>query len=284
MNLPKSLALSFALAASAAAASAAAASAAAASAAAASAAALPDSLARQFEAFRENAPKMDEIAFYARESGGAYLPEIVAPADPDRYQSPEKQRLMAGVYWMDLAYAAAFRQPDPAARFADSLLRLLESLGHPRPDLARRLRESLSGVDPPGGDDAFHSLVREIESDPIWNELLATPEGVEIAADALCGYLLEALHVAVENAVLSDFRPDYLRFVADVRNAFLPFRDLLSAIRDDPDLASLPLSAERLALVASILETVGDLPDVGPDQILALRPVVAAARSRIVGN
>ena len=237
---------------------------------------------RQLEHIQAQAPKLGETMFLLREAGGSFLPEIVPSADTDAYQDMDRRRLMVGVYWMDLTYAATFRQVAPAARFGQAVSSLLDALGHPWPDLERRYRESLLQLDQPGGEDRLHELVRQLDSDTSWQELIRDVEGLELVVDALYGYLIEGLYLAAEIAVVSDFYPDYMRFVSDMRNAVLSFQDLLRQLEHEPELVDIIQGSERLRTITELLELVGEAPDIGPDQVRDLRPAITKARNEIV--
>lgn len=244
--------------------------------------ALREKTQQALDAVWRNGPTAGDTMFLLREAGGAYLPEIVAPVDATKYQDMDRRRLMVGVYGMDLAYASTFHQAEPAARTGQALCALLQDLGHPRPELERQYREALDQIDQPGGEQRLRDLFRMPQETADWQALLDTDEGAELAVDALFGHLIEGLYLASEIAVLSDFEPNYMRFVGDMRNAFLSFKDMLLQFEDEPEFKELIQSSERIQLVTELLALIGDMPEVGPEQVQDLRPVITKTRNDIV--
>lgn len=243
---------------------------------------LHQKLQRELDAVWAQGPKLGDTLFFLREAGGAYLPDIMPAADPDRYQEMDRRRLMVGAYWMDLTYASAFHQAEPAARFGQAIGRLLENLGHPWPEMERGYREALEQIDQPGGEERLQALFREMDADTGWQEMLREGDGLELVVDGLYGYLVEGLYIASEIAVLSNYESNYMRFVGDTRNAFLVFQNMLRQFESDPELADLMQGSERLQFIAQLLEIIGDAPEIGPEQIQDLRPVITKARNDIV--
>lgn len=227
-------------------------------------------------------PKLGDTMFFLREAGGAYLPDLMPAADPDRYQDMDRRRLMVGVHWMDLTYASTFYQVEPSARFGQAIGRLLESLGHPWPEMERGYREALEQIDQPGGEERLQALFRQLDADTGWKEMLRDGDGLELVVDGLYGYLVEGLYIASEIAVLSNYESNYMRFVGDTRNAFLVFQDMLREFESDPELTGLMQASERLQFIAQLLTIIGDAPEIGPEQVLDLRPVITKARNDIV--
>jgi hypothetical protein len=234
------------------------------------------------EAVEQEGPRMGDVMAALRESGASYLPELVAPRDRDQYQSTYRRRLMTGVYLMDLTYAATFDQREPAARFGQALHRLLDDLGFPRPDMERRYRETLDQIDLPGGDERLRQLVKEQETNSLWQEQLQSGEGVELVVDGLYGFLIEGLYLTVELCVLSDYTPSSMMYVSYMRDSFQAYKRLLYRVGDIPELAQNIERDQRLSFLTSMLLIMGDLPHLGPDQIDSLRPSILKARRDIV--
>jgi hypothetical protein len=225
---------------------------------------------------------MGEVMAALREIGASYLPELVAPADINHYQTMGRRRLISGVYLMDLTYAATFDRRDAAAKFGDALYQLLDQLGHPQPELERRYREVLAGIDDPGGDARLQQLVQDMNSDAWWQDKLRTGHGVPLVADSLYGFLIEGLYITTELCFLSDYNPSALIYVGYLRESFKGYMRLLNRLGESPEFATAFEMNDRLNFLASILVILGDLPEVGPAQIDALRPAIAKARREIV--
>ena len=236
-------------------------------------------VAQAFETAWAHGPQLGDSFFFMREAGGAYLPEIVPSGDVDLYQDVDRRRMAVGAFAMNLLYASAFRQAQPAARFGQAACALLAELGHPWPEAERRFREALERIDDPGADDGIRLLLAELTASSEWRDLLDDPDGLALLADATYGYLVEGLYLAVEIAALSNYHANYVRFVADMRNALMAFEPALRLFAEEPALAILVARSARPRTVAALLETLGDYPDVGADQIKAIRPLAAQARN-----
>ena len=237
---------------------------------------------RDVEAVEKDGARMGDVMAALREIGASYLPEIVAPVDVDKYQSPDRRRWMAGAYLMDLTYAATFAQNEPAARYGQAVYRLLDLLGFPQPDMERRYREALGQIDLPGGDERLKQLLKEQDQDAAWQEMIRTGDGVELVVDGLYGFLIEGLYLTSELCALSNYDPSTLMYVAYIRDSFKAYKELLYRLGDSPELATTIERHDRLNLLTSFLVILGDLPQVGPEQLEALRPAIAKARQEIV--
>lgn len=237
---------------------------------------------QELDILRREGPKMGDTMFMMREAGGAYLPEIVEAANADKYQSMEKRRIMVGIYWMDLTYASTFHQAEPAAKYGQAICQLLDSLGYPWPDMERRYREALEQIDQPGGEDEIWDLFREQSESIEWQEMLKDGEGLELVVDGLYGYLLEGLYLATEIAVQSNYEPNYMRFVGDTKNAFQAFDRLLALFTDEPELAALVQQQERAQFTTVLLNIIGSMPEVGEDQVNAIRAFTRKYRNDVM--
>ena len=227
-------------------------------------------------------PKMGDTMFLMREAGGAYLPEIVVPTDVDKYQSMEKRRILVGMYWMDMTYAATFHQAEPTVQFGQAICKLLESLGYPWPEMERRYREALEQIDQPGGEDELWALFREQGEDSEWQEMVKEGNGLEIVVDGLYGYLLEGLYIATEIAVQSNYEPNYMRFVGDTKNAFQSFDRLLALFTDEPELAAMVQQKERAQFITVLLNIINAMPEMGEDQVNAIRAFSRKYRNDVI--
>ena len=237
---------------------------------------------RDVEAVEKDGARMGDVMAALREIGASYLPEIVAPVDVDKYQSPDRRRWMAGAYLMDLTYAATFAQNEPAARYGQAVYRLLDLLGFPQPDMEQRYREALGQIDLPGGDERLKQLLKEQDRDAAWQEMIRTGDGVELVVDGLYGFLIEGLYLTSELCALSNYDPSSMMYVAYIRDSFKAYKELLYRLGDSPELATTIERHDRLNLLTSFLVILGDLPQVGPEQLEALRPAIAKARQEIV--
>ncbi len=227
-------------------------------------------------------PKMGDTMFMMREAGGAYLPEIVVPVDVDKYQSMEKRRILVGMYWMDMTYAATFHQAEPTAQFGQAVCQFLESLGYPWPDMERRYREALEQIDQPGGEEELWELFREQDEDVEWQEMVKDGEGLELLVDGLYGYLLEGLYLATEIAVQSNYEPNYMRFVGDTKNAFQSYERLLALVENEPELAALVQQKERAQFITVLLNIINAMPEMGEDQVNAIRAFSRKYRNDVI--
>jgi hypothetical protein len=239
-------------------------------------------LQRDVEAIEQDGPLMSDAMIALREVGASYLPELVAPADVDRYQTPERKRQILGAYLMDLTYAATFGRQEPTARYGQAIYRLLGDLGYPNPGMERRYREALEQIDLPGGDERLRQLAEEQDNDTAWQDMLRSGEGVEIVADGLYGFLVEGLHLTTELCVLSGYDPAFMAYVGYMRDSFEAYKRLLHRIGENEELARLVQDDDKLDFLATILFIYADLPQLGPAQIDSLRPAIQKARREIV--
>ena len=240
------------------------------------------SIQRDIEVIEKEGSQMGEVMAALREVGASYLPELVAPIDVEKYQTPERRRLMTGVYLMDLTYAATFDQRDATARYGQALYQLLDRLGFPQPDMERRYREALEQIDMPGGDARLRELAKEPSQDPIWQDMLRTGEGIDLVADELYGFLIEGMYQTSELCVISNYDPSFMMYVAYLRESFQAYKQLLYRLGDSPELATSVERQDRFNFLASILVILGDLPDIGPAQLDSMRPAIAKARQEMI--
>ena len=87
---------------------------------------LRQALQSDLAAIEKETPQMGEVMAALREIGAAYVPELVAPVDVDRYQGVVRRRIMTGTYLMDLTYASTFGRQADAARYGQAVCQLLE--------------------------------------------------------------------------------------------------------------------------------------------------------------
>ena len=237
---------------------------------------------KDIQLIEQEGPRMGDLMAGIREAGASYLPELPAPIDPDRYQALERQRMIIGVYLMDLTYAATFYQQQPAARYGQAIARLLEKVGFPQPDMERQYREALEQIDLPGGEARLQALLDAEQEDTSWQEMLRNGDGAALVIGGLYGMLIEALYLTCETCVLSDYDPVYIRYVADMRDSFRIFQKVLFDFDDTPELAQLIERDERVTFVTTLVALLNDIPTLGAEQIRQLRPVIAKARADIV--
>ena len=238
------------------------------------------------EAVEKETPQMGEVMAALREIGASYLPELVAPIDVDRYQGVTMRRIMTGTYLMDLTYASTFGRQADAARYGQTVYRLLDQVGYPQPEMERRYREALEQIDLPGGDERLRQLVKEQERSKLWQDKLQTSDGVEFVEDNLYGFLLEGLYLTSELCFLSNYDPSSMMYVAYLRDSFQAYNQLLHRLGENPEFAAEFAAAgernDRMNFLASIFVILGDKPIVAPAQLDALRPAIEKARKKLV--
>ena len=233
-------------------------------------------------AIEKETPQMGEVMAALREIGAAYLPELVAPVDVDRYQGIVMRRIMTGIYLMDLTYASTFGRQADAARYGEAVYQLLEQVGYPQPEMERRYREALDQIDLPGGDERLRQLVKKQEQNQVWQDKLQTSEGVELAADNLYGFLLEGLYLTTELCFLSNYDESSMMYIAYLRDSFQAYNRLLTLMGNSPEFAAWVEGNDRMNFLASIFVILGDQPVIAPAQLDALRPAIEKARNKIV--
>ncbi len=239
-------------------------------------------LQHNIEAVEKDGPRMSDAMIALREVGASFLPELIAPIDVERYQNPERKRQVLGAYLMDLTYAATFDQRDSAARYGQAIYQLLGDLGYPHPDMERRYREALQQIDLPGGDEQLRQLAKEQDQDTHWQEMLRYGNGVEIVVDGLYGFLVEGLQLTTELCVLSNYDPSFMMYVEYMRESFVAYKRLLHLIGENEELAHIVQNNDKLNLLTTVLFIYAELPQLGPEQIDLLRPVIQKARREII--
>lgn len=237
---------------------------------------------KDIERVEQEGPEMGSLMAAMREAGATYLPELVAPLDVDRYQTQERQRMMTGVYLMDLTYASTFYQQQPAAQCGQAVARLLGELGFPQPDMERRYREALEQIDQPGGEERLKALLDAQAEDKAWQEMLRNGEGAAMVVGGCYGLLIEALYLTCETCALSGYNPAFVQYVGDMRESFGIFKQVLFDFDETPEFATLIERDERVAFITTLIGLLTDIPQVGVEQIKKLRPIVARARMDIV--
>ena len=240
--------------------------------------ALQDDLA----AIEKETPAMGEVMAVLREVGAAYVSELVAPIDVDRFQGVVMRRIMVGTYLMDLTYASTFGRQAEAARCGEAVCQLLEQVGYPQPELARRYREALEQIDQPGGDERLRQLIQEQQRSQLWQDRLQNSDGVEFAADNLYGFLLEGLYLTAELCYLSNYDPASMAYVAYLRDSFQAYNRLLDRMGGSPEFAGWVEAHDRMNFLASVFVILGDKPEIAPAQLDALRPAIVQARDKFV--
>ena len=243
---------------------------------------LRQALQSDLAAIEKETPQMGEVMAALREIGAAYVPELVAPIDVDRYQGVVRRRIMTGTYLMDLTYASTFDRQADAARYGQAVCQLLELVGYPQPELERRYREALAQIDEPGGDERLRQLIQEQQRSQLWQDRLQNSDGVEFAADNLYGFLIEGLYLTSELCFLSNYDPASMMYVAYLRDSFQAYDQLLHRLGENPEFAATVEKDGRLNFLASILVILGDKPVIVPAQLDALRPAIEKARNKIV--
>ena len=243
---------------------------------------LRQALQSDLAAIEKETPQMGEVMAALREIGAAYVPELVAPVDIDRYQGVVRRRIMTGTYLMDLTYASTFGRQADAARYGQAVCQLLELVGYPQPDLERRYREALEQIDEPGGDERLRQLIQEQQRSQLWQDRLQNSDGVEFAADNLYGFLLEGLYLTAELCYLSNYNPASMAYVAYLRDSFQAYNRLLDRMGGSPEFAGWVEAHDRMNFLASVFVILGDKPEIAPAQLDALRPVISKARNHIV--
>jgi len=227
-------------------------------------------------------PELGFIMAALREANASYMPEIVAPIDVTKYQDPEAQRLIIGVYQMDLTYAATFDQRQATAQYGQAIYELFDKLGFPNPELAKQYREALQNIDLPGGEERLRELIKKQDANEDWKSMLRSGDGLDLVVDGLFAYIIEGVYLTCEMATLSDYDPTFLKCVSDLKGSFILFQELLAEYDDDPDFAAVTAASKRGLAIQEILTQFGDAAEITPVGVKKLRPLVAAIRKGIV--
>jgi hypothetical protein len=234
------------------------------------------------ERVEKDGPEAAQLVIDLKAGGASYMPELLAPVAPEKYQQEEKQRLITGIYLMDLTYAAVFDKNKDTAEYALAIYSLADKLGFPVPKMEKQIRETIAHIDAPDAQKRIEALTEAIEEDDSWKNMISSPKGIQFMSELLYGWMLEGIYISSELAAQANYRPNYLKVLSDHKSYVKTYMELLDQFIGMPELASTMRTEERL----NTIKTLSGLLS-GPDlltkgQVEEIRKVAGEARSRIV--
>lgn len=227
-------------------------------------------------------PKAIDLVRSLKAAGASYLPEILASSKFEKYRTESKQRLMAGIYLMDLYYAIVFGKDKDAAQYGTAVYTLEDKLGFPVPGMEKRFREALSHMDDADSGQRIDTLAKELDADLSWQEMLSTPDGMKLVIEGHYGWMLEGVYIASELAAQSNYNPAFIKALDDHRAYFGTFVALLDKLVDKPEIASVLRKDNCIETAKTISALLSSPNPMGKKEVEEIRKVAGEARNRIV--
>ena len=227
-------------------------------------------------------PESAQLVSDLKAGKASYMPELMAPVAPEKYQQEARQRVMTGIYLMDFTYAAVFDQAKDSAEYARAIYSLADKLGFPVPKIEKQIRDTIAHIDDADADKRLEELAKAIDEDDSWKSMISSPRGVILMSDLLYGWMLEGIYIASELAAQSNYRPDFVKVLNDHKYYLKSYKELLDQFLDKPELASVVRTQEHLDTIKALS---GPLSSAGPmsrGQVEEIRKIAANARNQIV--
>lgn len=225
----------------------------------------------------------NELLERMRIAGASFNAELAADAaKSDTYLEEETQRMMVGVYLMDMSYATVFGKHQESLEFAAATEALSAKLGFSSPKIMAQYRAALETVEQETIRNQLRNLENTIETS--WNDYMDKPQGLDFAVDATCGWMIEGLYLVMELAAQTDYDLAFVRFIEEQRVSIRLTVELLSLFTEHPGLAEMVERDERLQLFDSILAVMKnmDTEKIDREQLDFLRRLVVDTRAKIV--
>ncbi len=229
-----------------------------------------------------DAPKSIQIADEIKTAGASYMPELMAPINPDKYQAEGKQRLLAGVYLVDMEYAIIFEKKKEISEYGLALFSLLDKLGFPVPKLELQLRDVLTHLDDPDVEERFAAMAKSLEEDSSWKEMIATESGVRLIVEGLYGWMVEGIYISTEIAAQCNFGPAFLNPLNAQKSYLKTYMELLDQFVDKPELASTLRSPERIDVIKAVSALLSSPNAIGKEEVEGVRKIIGQARNQIL--
>ncbi len=230
----------------------------------------------------KDGPEAARLVDDLKSGGASYMPELLAPVAPEKYQQEERQRLISGVYLMDLTYAAVFEKNKDTAEYALAIYSLADKLGFPVPQVEKQVRETLAHIDCPDAEKRIEALLDAIEDDDSWKSMIASPKGVQFMSELFYGWMLEGIYLAAELAAQSNYNPKFLKALNEHKSYVKSYMELLDQVAAKPELASALRTEERLNTMKALSDLLSGPNPITKGEVEEIRKVAAQARKQIV--
>jgi len=216
-----------------------------------------------------------------KESGASYLRELTAPTDKaDSYVNAEVQRMMVGVYLMDMNYAQTFGRYNDAKKFAEALDILFGKLGFRNRELQLCCQEIMDNVQDQDKDKLYRKLDEVI--DRIWVDYVNTEKGLDLTIDGLYGWILEGLYLSGEITAQQDYDPVFMSYLNKQMHYFKKMKDTLKIFKKGSALAEMVEQSERLQIIQEVIDQLGADRNITSRDVLANRRLIARERADII--
>jgi hypothetical protein len=216
-----------------------------------------------------------------KKAGASYFQELAAPtARAQSYTDPEKQRLMVGVYLVDMSYAMVFRKNKESLKAGEAVDVLLTKLGYNDPTIVRQYKKAVKDMETPNIRRALTDLEKEIEK--ALPKMIDKEDGLELAVEAAYGWLVEVLYLTTETVAQKNYDPKFLALLNEQKKSVKVIMDILDVFKKNKDLAEIVERGQRLPLLQDIARRMKSPKEMGKDDVEAIRNMVAKARAEIV--
>jgi hypothetical protein len=232
--------------------------------------------------FESKGPQEYEIFELWEKSGASYIRELTAPVDKaDAYVDEEAQRMMIGIYLMDMNYAAVFNREKDAADFARAAKGLIEKLGFQDKELTDTYSKLIDQArDVENISEMYEQVDEAIEG--LWMKYIDTEAGLDLAVDGLYGWLVEGLYLATEVTAQQNYDAMFLKYLQDQMTYLQSMEKLLVLLSNYPDLAAMVETSERLPFILGIMHTIRTARLVTQPQVDEVRKLITEARNMII--
>lgn len=216
-----------------------------------------------------------------KKAGASYFQELAAPTEKAQsYTDPEIQRMMVGVYLVDMSYAMVFGKNKESLKAGEAIDALLTKLGYNDPKIVAQYKKAVKGMDSPDVKKAFKALDKAI--DTALPKMIDTQEGLDLPVDAAYGWLIEVMYLATETVAQKNYDPKFLTLLNEQKKSVKVVIDILNVFKENKELAPIVERNERLPLLQDISKRLKNPKKMGKEDVEAIRTLVAKARAEIV--
>lgn len=229
----------------------------------------------------KDGPEEHEFIEKLKKAGASYYPELTAiPEKAQQYQDKEKQRMMVGVYLMDMSWAMVFGKNKDSLKYAEAIDSLLTRLGFSNKKVVRQYGKFVKDFSGPNAKKAFKKLDKAIDNSLL--EILGKPDGLDLAVDATYGWIIEGLYLSTEIVAQKNYDPKFLTLLNEQKKSVKLVKDLLDTFKKNPTFAKMVERDQRLPLLEGVLNKLKAPEKVTPAVIDAIRAVVTKERADII--
>jgi len=216
-----------------------------------------------------------------KNAGASYFQELAAPTERAQfYTDPEIQRMMVGVYLVDMSYAMVFGKNKESLKAGEAIDALLTKLGYNDTKIVAQFKKAVKGLDSPNVKQVFKDLDKAI--DTALPKMINTQEGLHLSVDAAYGWLIEVMYLTTETVAQKNYDPKFLALLNEQKKSVKVIIDILNVFKEDKELAAVVERNKRLPLLQDISKKMKIPKKMGKEDVEAIRIMVAKARAEIV--